>query len=138
VHPPLLRSYRELFNYVAEQCRESRVVVVIDEFQRLAEHDPAFLMELQAAWDEFLSDTKFFLRFWFKFVRPNLYLLELGEVERVASRIAEQLDEYVSTVFEDVAPGHFSRAVPALRVGRRWRGDVEIDGVAIDEKSKVA
>jgi AAA+ ATPase superfamily predicted ATPase len=287
VHPPLLRSYRELFKYVAEQCRESRLVLVIDEFQRLAEHDPAFLMELQAAWDEFLRDTKVFLvlsgssvgvveraalsssspifgrrtgqlkvkpfafscakeftpgwpcedkvrgyavfggtpaylslldssksllenikslvlepgaplreepyfllaaetreplrymaileamasgattlgeiasksglssselprymrvleamldiversyplleegrrgrarywikdnflRFWFKFVRPNLYLLELGEVERVALRIAEQLDEYVSKVFEDVALEHFSRAVPAL------------------------
>jgi len=46
VHPPLLRSYRELFKYVAEQCRESRLILVIDEFQRLAEHDPAFLMEL--------------------------------------------------------------------------------------------
>jgi AAA+ ATPase superfamily predicted ATPase len=311
VHPPLLRSYRELFKYVAEQCRESRLVLVIDEFQRLAEHDPAFLMELQAAWDEFLHDTKVFLvlsgssvgvveraalsssspifgrrtgqlkvkpfafscakeftpgwpcedkvrayavfggtpaylslldsskslleniknlvlepgaplreepyfllaaetreplrymaileamasgattlgeiasksglssselprymrvleamldiversyplleegrrgrarywikdnflRFWFKFVRPNLYLLELGEVERVASRIAEQLDEYVSTAFEDIALEHFSRAVPALRVGRWWRGEVEIDGVAIDERSKVA
>jgi AAA+ ATPase superfamily predicted ATPase len=67
-----------------------------------------------------------------------LYLLELGEVERVASRVAEQLDEYVSAVFEDLALEHFSRRVPAVKAGRWWKGDVEIDGVAIDEKNKVA
>jgi AAA+ ATPase superfamily predicted ATPase len=79
-----------------------------------------------------------FLRFWFKHVRPNLHLLELGEVERVATRISEQLDEYASTVFEEIALEHFSHSVPALKVGRWWRGEVEIDGIAIDEKNKVA
>lgn len=311
VHPPLLRSYRDFFEFIAREGRNERIVVVIDEFQRLAEHDPSFLMELQASWDSLLSGTKVFLvlsgssigvveraalsssspifgrrtgqlkvkpftfacvkeffrewlcedrirayavfggipaylsllntsrslleninslilepwgplheepyfllaaetreplrymtileamasgattlgeiasrsglsaselprylrtlealldvversyplleegrrgraryrvkdnflRFWFRFVRPNLHLLELGEVDRVAARVAEQLDEYVSAVFEEVALEHFSRSVPALRVGRWWRGGVEIDGVAVDEKNKVA
>jgi len=311
VHPPLLRNYRDLFEYVAGESRDSRFVLVIDEFQRLAEHDSSFLTELQATWDTLLGSTKVFivlsgssvgvvervalsssspvfgrrtgqlkvkpftfacakefaggwlcedkvrsyavfggipaylslldssrslldnvrslilepwgplheepyfllaaetreplrymsileamasgattlgeiasrsglpaselprylrtletlldvversyplleegrrgraryrvkdnfLRFWFRFVRPNLHLLELGEVDRVAARVAEQLDEYVSTVFEEVALEHFSRSVPALRVGRWWRGEVEIDGVAVDEKNKVA
>jgi len=67
-----------------------------------------------------------------------MHLLELGEVERVATRIVEQLDEYISRVFEEVALEHFSHSVTAVRVGQWWRGSIEIDGVAIDEKNKVA
>lgn len=309
-HPPLLRSYRELFKYVAELSRKERLVLVIDEFQRLAEHDPTFLSELQAAWDNYLRESKVFLvlsgssvgvvervalsssspifgrrtgqikvrpfsfscakeftprytceekmhsyaifggvpaylamldgsrssldnakrlileptgplheepyfllasetreplrymsiieamtggattigeiasksglsaselprymrtlessldlveriypvleegrrgraryivkdnffRFWFRFVRPYLHFLELGEVERVASKVKVELDEYTSIIFEEVALEHFSRSVPALRAGRWWKGDVEVDGVAVDEKSGV-
>jgi len=311
VHPPLLRRYTDLFSYIAKESSNGRVVFIIDEFQRLAEHDLVFLTELQAAWDEFLNNSKVFLvlsgssvgvveraamsssspvfgrrtgqlkvkpftfacakefvpawscedkvrayavfggvpaylslldcskslleniknlilepggllheepyfllatetreplrymtileamasgstalgeiasksglssselprymrilealldivekryplleegrrgraryvikdnflHFWFKHVRPSLHLLELGEIERVAARISEQLDEYVSEVFEEIALEHFSHSVPALRVGKWWRGEVEIDGVAIDEKNKVA
>jgi len=79
-----------------------------------------------------------FIRFWLKFVRPNLYILELGEVERVAQRVKENLDQYLSQVFEEIALEHFSHTVPAIRIGKWWKGETEIDGVAIDEKTKTA
>jgi len=308
VHPPLLRSYKELFRYIARESDNGRIILAIDEFQRLAEYDPGFLNELQAAWDEFLSGSNVFLvlsgssvgvvervalsssspifgrrtgqlkvrpftfrcakefftwscedrvrayavfggvpaylsllryeslleniknlvleptgplheepyfllatetreplrymtileamasgattlgeiasksglssselprymrtlealldiverryplleegrrgraryfikdnflSFWFTYVRPNLHLLELGEVERVAARISERLDEYVSKIFEEIALEHFSHSVQ-LRAGRWWRGGVEIDGVAVDEREGIA
>lgn len=309
VYPPLLRSYRDLFKYLASIAQEGRLVLVVDEFQRLAEFDPSFLTELQTAWDSYLKDTGIFIvlsgssvgvveraalspsspifgrrtgqlrvrpftfacakdfvreysdedkvrtyavfggvpaylaylddskslieniesvvleptgplheepyfllatetreplrymslleamalgattlgeiasksglssnelpryirtlersldlveriyplleegkkgrtrylikdnffRFWFKFVRPNINLLQLGEVKKVSISLAERLDEYVSLVFEDIAFEHFARQVPATRVGKWWRGGVEVDGVAVDEKAR--
>jgi AAA+ ATPase superfamily predicted ATPase len=61
VHPPLLRHYTDLFSYIAKESSDERIILVIDEFQRLAEYDPTFLTELQAAWDDFLSYSKVFL-----------------------------------------------------------------------------
>jgi AAA+ ATPase superfamily predicted ATPase len=311
VYPPMFLSYKDLFRYMAQESSRERTIFIVDEFQRLAESDPSFLMELQSAWDNFLRNSNIFLvlsgssigviekialsssspifgrrtgqlklkpftfkcakefmkswpcedkirayavyggtpaylthidtsktqidnikrnilepsgplheepyfllstetreplrymaileamasgattlgeiasksgistnelpryirtlealldlvekryplleegrrgratyiikdnfiRFWFKFVRPNLYILELGEVERVAQRVKENLDQYVSQVFEEIAFQHFSHAVPAIRIGKWWKGETEIDGVAIDEKTKTA
>jgi AAA+ ATPase superfamily predicted ATPase len=61
VHPPLLRHYRDLFSYIAKESGNERIIFAIDEFQRLAEYDPAFFTELQVAWDDFLSHSKVFL-----------------------------------------------------------------------------
>lgn len=311
VYPPMFLSYKDLFRYMAQESSRERTIFIVDEFQRLAESDPSFLMELQSAWDNFLRNSNIFLvlsgssigviektalsssspifgrrtgqlklkpftfkcakefmkswpcedkiraysvyggtpaylshidtsktlidnikrnilepsgplheepyfllstetreplrymaileamasgattlgeiasksgistnelpryvrtlealldlvekryplleegrrgraiyiikdnfiRFWFKFVRPNLYILELGEVERIAQRVKENLDQYVSQVFEEIAFEHFSHTVPAIRIGKWWKGETEIDGVAIDEKTKTA
>jgi len=75
VHPPLLRSYRELFEYLAREGRNQRIVLIIDEFQRLVEHDPSFLLELQVAWDSILSGIK-------------VYLMLSGSSVGVAERVA--------------------------------------------------
>lgn len=79
-----------------------------------------------------------FFKFWFKFVRPNLHLIELGEVERVMEKIKAELDSHASGAFEEIALEHFSRVTKASRVGRWWRGDLEIDGVALDEAEGIA
>jgi len=84
-----------------------------------------------------------FVRFWFRFVFPNTHLLELELEDRVLDAVARHLDLHVSQAFEEVALEHFSLlaregAVGFTRIGRWWRGDVEIDFVAIDEASKMA
>ncbi len=84
----------------------------------------------------FLKDNLF--KFWFTFVRPNLHLLEMGEVDRVQQVVKEELDHYTSAIFEEIALEHFIRSVRTNKVGRWWRGDVEIDGVAVDERSDTA
>ncbi len=89
----------------------------------------------------YLKDN--FLKFWFKFVFPNYHLLELGLREKLLEVISRGLDEYASQAFEDIAIEHFALlaregAVSFNRIGKWWRGDTEIDFVAVDEKTKTA
>lgn len=82
----------------------------------------------------YLKDN--FIRFWFKFVWPHMTLLEMGEKGKVLEVVKRKLDEHSSLAFEEVAMEHFSKEVATLgatRVGRWWKRDIEIDGVAIDE-----
>lgn len=88
-----------------------------------------------------LSDN--YMAFWFRYVRPNLHLLELGLHERVLERVMSTIDEYTSRVFEDVALEHMATLARAgeiafTKIGRWWRGGVEIDVVAVDEGASTA
>ncbi len=83
-----------------------------------------------------------YLRFWFRYVFPNLGFLESGHAEAVMKKIRENfVDGHVSYVYESVCREKVWEAsaegrwpfVPA-RVGRWWNGkNVEIDLVAFDE-----
>lgn len=89
-----------------------------------------------------------YLRFWFRFVFPNLGLLETGHADQVLAQIERNLvDGHVAYVFEDVcrqktwdlaARGELP-FVPA-RIGGWWgAGGVELDVVAVDaEGARVA
>ena len=83
-----------------------------------------------------------FLLFWFKFIFPNLSIIESGHSEIVMSRIRQNfIDQHVSYIYENVCletlwelngknawPFHFNRA------GRWWDGKDEIDLVALDHE----
>lgn len=79
-----------------------------------------------------------YLRFWFKYVKPNIHLLEMDEAERIAVKVRREIDAHASAAFEEIAREHFTRTVNATRIGRWWRRDVEIDCIAIDEKTGTA
>ncbi|MFA4668790.1 ATP-binding protein [Pyrococcus kukulkanii] len=51
----------KLLQYLAEEIREERICVIIDEFQYLMSLNPGILSVLQRAWDEHLKDTNVFL-----------------------------------------------------------------------------
>ncbi len=87
-----------------------------------------------------ISDN--FFRFWFRFVFPNLGLLEERRGEYVLqTRIWPYLGQYMGPVFEDVCREYLRwlnlRArIPfnIFRMGRFWSGETEIDLVGFDEK----
>ena len=81
-----------------------------------------------------------FMLFWFRFVYPNLSLIESGHTELAMKKIrASLVDSHISYVYEDICletmwqlngadawPFTFDRA------GRWWTSDTEIDIVAYD------
>ena len=84
-----------------------------------------------------------FLLFWFRYVFPNLGLIESGHAEAVKGKIERNfIDGHVSYVYEricqkkvwDKAADGTWPFVPT-KVGRWWgAGDVEIDAVALDDQ----
>jgi uncharacterized protein len=83
-----------------------------------------------------------FLRFWFRFVLPNVSALEAGEPTHVYhARVAPWLDQHLSRSFEEVC----IQRLWALnnergllehydRIGGWWRGRDEVDVVAVADK----
>ena len=85
-----------------------------------------------------------FLLFWFKFIYPNLSIIESGHEEIAMKKIQNNfIDNHVSYVYEDICletmwqlngenawDFHFDRA------GRWWDGQNEIDIVALDSENK--
>jgi AAA+ ATPase superfamily predicted ATPase len=85
-----------------------------------------------------------YLRFYFRFVRPNLDLLAQGLYDEVWSRIAEQMRAFVGmTAFEELCQtwmlvqaraGRLPFAVE--RVGAHWGGGTQVDVAAINWREK--
>ena len=58
---PAFESFEQLFEYVAKQTAEQRLIFVIDEYPYLAESSPKVSSILQAAIDKTLKNRKLFL-----------------------------------------------------------------------------
>ncbi|AEC52026.1 Prokaryotic ATPase, AAA superfamily, disease resistance protein related protein [Pyrococcus sp. NA2] len=56
-----VRDFGRLFLYLAEEMKNERVAVVLDEFQYLMSLEPGILSVIQKLWDEHLKDTEIFL-----------------------------------------------------------------------------
>jgi len=87
----------------------------------------------------FINDN--FFRFWFRFIRPNMNLIELGLYDRVLDEIKGKIDEHASIAFEKIALQHMimlakKNKINFNKIGKWWKGDVEIDIIAVDEKLK--
>ncbi|RLE99010.1 MAG: hypothetical protein DRJ63_06545 [Thermoprotei archaeon] len=82
-----------------------------------------------------------FFQFWFKFIRPNIHLLELGLHKKVLNIIERKIDEHASIAFEKIALQHMALQAKKgkmsfNKIGKWWNGETEIDIVALDEKEK--
>jgi hypothetical protein len=85
-----------------------------------------------------------YLRFYFRFVRPNLDLLAQRLYDQVWDRIREQLRSFIGmTVFEELcqawvlAQARANRLPLSVeRVGAHWGGGVQVDVVAINWHEK--
>ncbi len=84
-----------------------------------------------------------FLAFWFRFVYPNLSLIEEGIFD--VSEIRQSYNHYLGPVFEKVAKQFLIELNKAgklpfkfTKIGRWWRKSEEIDLVALNERDKKA
>ena len=82
-----------------------------------------------------------FFRFWFKFIRDKVPMIEFGLSDEVSDVIMRGLDEYVSKIFEDICIEHIAtmvrtKSISATDIGRWWFRETEIDAVAVDSRSQ--
>jgi AAA+ ATPase superfamily predicted ATPase len=81
-----------------------------------------------------------FFNFWFRFVYPNISNLEIGLIDKVFSRISNELNDYYGIMFERLIleliktktiefPFNFDW------VGKWWYKDKEIDIIALNSKT---
>lgn len=84
----------------------------------------------------YLSDN--FLKFWFRYVYPNLSSIEEGVFD--AATVKNDYSSYLGYVFEDVARQFLirekSRVFNFTKIGKWWYKDKEIDIVAMNEATK--
>lgn len=76
--------------------------------------------------------TSHFARFYFRFIQPNLSLLENGEFNAVLQMIKDEFDEYASLGFELVC-AEFLRKNGVKNVASFWHKNIEIDLLGICE-----
>ncbi len=84
-----------------------------------------------------------FLNFWFRFIQPNLSLIEEGIFN--VEEIRREYPQYLGSIFEDIARQFIMELIrerklniTPSRVGRWWRRDEEVDLVVIDDRSRRA
>ena len=90
----------------------------------------------------YLRDS--YLRFYFRFIQPNLELIEQGFTDLLWERIGEQFRAFIGmTVFEDLCREWAMAQARAGRlpfspeiVGSHWAADAQVDVVAINWREK--
>uniref|UniRef100_A0A7C3YEN2 ATP-binding protein n=1 Tax=Geoglobus ahangari TaxID=113653 RepID=A0A7C3YEN2_9EURY len=89
----------------------------------------------------YINDPYF--TFWFRYVHPNVDIIETNRGELLVSKVMNDLSTHVGRIFEDVARQFILRLNRAgvfrfTKIGRWWHRDEEIDLVALDEGERKA
>lgn len=87
-----------------------------------------------------------FLRFWFRFVHPNLNGLDLGLADAVLiQKIRPDLDHFIAAAFEEAAQAYIAHLAQSgvleflpERIGAWWNKETEIDVVALSPTARSA
>ncbi|CAB50207.1 ATP-binding protein [Pyrococcus abyssi] len=89
----------------------------------------------------YINDPYF--AFWFRYVLPNVDLIETGQGDLLVKIVMEDFDQYLDGVFEDVTRQFLVRLnkesllTPSfIKIGRWWHKGEEIDLVALNEHKK--
>jgi len=84
----------------------------------------------------YLKDN--FLKFWFRYIFPNLSQIELGLFS--IEKIKELYPVYLGFIFEEVVFQYLIKIKPFefSNIGRWWWRNIEIDLIAFDDRSKTA
>ncbi|MCD6477143.1 MAG: ATP-binding protein, partial [Candidatus Aenigmarchaeota archaeon] len=82
----------------------------------------------------YISDN--FLKFWFKYIYPNLSSIEEGIFN--INIIKKDYDNYLGFIFEDVAKQFIvnKKIIDFQKIGKWWHKDKEIDVIALDNNKK--
>lgn len=70
-----------------------------------------------------------FTRFWFRFIEPNLKIIELGKYDLMMEIIKDDFDNYASLPFEILAKEIIANRLklPPFEIVSYWEKDLEID-----------
>ncbi|NJE26817.1 ATP-binding protein [Thermococcus sp. MV5] len=86
-----------------------------------------------------------YFAFWFRYVQPNVDLIETGQSEMLVKLVMKDFEQYLGSVFEEVAKQFLIKLNKANRItfsftklGRWWYKSEEIDIVALNEREKKA
>ena len=81
----------------------------------------------------FLKDN--FLKFWFRFIYPNLSAIEEGVFNTVMIR--ENYSMYLGPIFEDIVKDilAYNKIIEFSKIGRWWWKEHEIDLIAINQRN---
>lgn len=82
-----------------------------------------------------------FLQFYFRFVYPNLGLIEGGSQDVLLRKVKKDFPCFVANIYERTAPEFLQNAIkqkalpPFLFLGRYWDKDIEIDTIGLDPEN---
>lgn len=80
-----------------------------------------------------------FFRFYFRFVYPNIMLLEERKIKTVIKEIKQEFQTYLGMIFEEVCRQYLRKSGEYTRVGSYWSKGVEIDVIGTNkEKTFIA
>jgi AAA+ ATPase superfamily predicted ATPase len=82
--------------------------------------------------------TELYFAFWFRFVYPFYEEIESGLRTHAEKYFEKNFNTYLGQVFEQVARELLLPRIEHTKAGRWWKGDAEIDLVAIDEETAKA
>lgn len=88
-----------------------------------------------------ISDN--FFKFWLKYIYPFKELIETNQQEQVLKQINQTLNQHISFIFEDVGRQAIQELnkqeklpFDAIKIGRYWYKDNEIDIIALNQNTK--
>lgn len=91
----------------------------------------------------YIADPYF--AFWFRYVHPNVDLIETGQGDFLVELVMEDLNEYLGWVFEEIGREFLIRLnkkgkLPFrfTKIGRWWHKGEEIDLLALDDRGRKA
>ncbi|MBO8181152.1 MAG: DUF234 domain-containing protein, partial [Archaeoglobus sp.] len=86
-----------------------------------------------------------YFAFWFRYVHPNVDLIETGQGDFLVELVMENLSEYLGWVFENIAKDFLIKLNRAgklpfrfTKIGRWWGKGGKIDLVALNERERKA
>ncbi|ACS90023.1 MULTISPECIES: ATP-binding protein [Thermococcus] len=91
----------------------------------------------------YINDPYF--AFWFRYVQPNIDLIEMEQGNALVKLVMEDIDQYLGVVFEEVTKQFLARLnkmdklpLSFTKIGRWWYKGEEIDLVALNERERQA
>jgi AAA+ ATPase superfamily predicted ATPase len=81
-----------------------------------------------------------FLCFWFRFIYPNQYLIEMGKLDLLKNYISSHYEQYSDLVLKNYFRQKFAEEKNITTVGNCWdsKGENEVDLIALNDFEKTA
>jgi AAA+ ATPase superfamily predicted ATPase len=134
------------FSGVGESNMVSRYLDILQQMRLITRRVPVTESQPEKSKKGLYQINDHFLRFWFRYVHPNLTGLDLGLANAIlGQRIRPDMDHFAAPAFEEASRKYVAnlarkgelRILPD-RIGSWWNREAEIDVVAISEENRMA